>query len=66
MLCEIEYKQPSAGEKSCDGDQFRIRKIIGRADRIHAWLKKQNDVAAIKIIVRPPSDDKDAVPGPHQ
>ena len=59
MLCEIEYRQQSDEIFSNavhwnPGDCFRVRKIAGRPDRIFEWLKKQDDVAAVRIIVRVP------------
>jgi hypothetical protein len=59
MLCETEYKKQPTGMFSDailrnHGDCFRVRKIVGRADRIFRWLKKQNDVAVVRIIVRAP------------
>ena len=58
MLCGIKYKQPVAGEAEANahpnnqGGCFRVYKIVGRADRIHQFVRKQNDVAAIKIFAR--------------
>jgi lipopolysaccharide biosynthesis regulator YciM len=58
VLCEIKYKQQSPEEAEADinlhnhGGCFRVRKIVGRADRIHQFLRKQKDVVAIKILAR--------------
>ncbi len=58
MLCEIEYRQQPAEGTAADaklqdhGGCFRVRKIAGRADHIHQFLRKQKDVVAIKILVR--------------
>jgi hypothetical protein len=58
MLCGIEYKQQPAEGTEADahlldhGGCFRVRKIVGRADRIHQFLRKQNDVVEIKIFGR--------------
>ncbi len=58
MHCEIEYKQSLAevpmadAERSNHGGSFRVRKIVGRADQIHKFFRKQTEVVAIKILAR--------------
>jgi hypothetical protein len=62
MLCEIGYKKQPGGlmlsEKRPQdpGDEFRIRKIVGGPDHIFEWLRKQRDIALIKITVRAPNN----------